>query len=214
MAVGSTRRVRGVHHTKRVLTTIRRGLTERVGPKVSALSVSQLKRRVVHKCKYVPSFGGCYKCPTSVYISMGRRIIRKVPASREVVGRKSVIDLSTKIVCRNCRSSTTEAITIKRIDRRTGLLVRQAERSFVRKVGGTITKGRLCSVSTTVNSCTGRFKCKIIRSLYKRKVNDRLRRRPRVPGFERSQFHEKVGLGPKVALTIRPVVGIKAGSML
>lgn len=211
ISVGARRRVRLVERTNRLLRGIRSNLVPCVGPKIDAGRVSHVKRRVVHSLKYVPGFLGCKKFPTSFYVDLGSRMIRKVPSRRGVVRRKSLMGVSTNLVCGKCRSSTTEACTINRISPRTHGLVSIAERYFFRKLGTTHTKGRLGSVSGTVNTRTTGCRCKVIHSLIKRKVNARLRRSPRVPGFPRGQ--EKIHLVPNVALTMRPVVGLKHTSI-
>lgn len=202
--MGSRGRVRVVERTNGVITRARRVLGSTVVPKVSALRLSGVTRRGVEGCGTVPSFGKCNNFPNSVYTSVGRRMMRKVPKGG-VLGRNSVMDLSMKTCCGKCRSSSTGARKMNMVSRRSEGLVRMTGRDFCRNVGFTGLKCELSSVSRTVRTRIRGRNFSIIESLMNRKIKISLRRSPRVPGCNPTKG--KPELRRKVILTVRPVVG-------
>ncbi len=211
MILGADQRLNVVGRTYEVSTKTLRAMNGTIRTNIAANRLSELTRGCVHSRNTMPGFGGCGNCPTATYVSVGGRIVRNVPSTGHIVERNSVMDISLNTVLGKCRNSGTTAFTYKSISSRTGQLVRAAGSTLCRNVGTTATNDEVNSVNCTVRECIRTTNFSIIERCINRKVNAGLRRTPRIPGFNATK--EKVHLLPKVALTVRPVIGTNNFSM-
>lgn len=211
MILGDDERLRLVGRTYRVSTRTLVITNRTIGPNVSAGRVSAVTCGLVGGEKTAPGFLNLCKFPTATYVSVGGRIVRNVPDGRHVVRRNSVMDVSLKTTGGNCGNSGTTAFITKAYSPRTGQLVSAAHRDLCGNVRRTMPNGGVNSVNRTIRACYRRHNCNIIHSFINRNINAGLRRSPDMPGFKRRKHN--VELLPKVALTVRPVVGRKACGM-
>ncbi len=187
-------------------------LTGMVRPKIAATRLSGLTRRFVHSRNTAPTFGNCSNCPTSLYASIGSRIIRKVPSPGIILHSKSVVSISYKAFLGNFINSSTCAFTMNRVSSRITVLLGAAQRSLFGKVRVTIRNEQVNSVNGTIRACYRDHNCSIIHRVINRKINHGVRRSPRIPGCN----HHKINpvLGDNVAVYVRPVVGLNEGRLI
>lgn len=188
-----------------------------VGPKIAAGRLSEITRRFVESGNTIPAFGNFPgRCnspfPTSVYASMGSRIMRNVPKSSIMLGSNSVISISYNACVGNFYNSSTCAFYMNRISRRIHGLLGIAGRTLCVKVRGTIRNGQLNSVNCTVRRRYRSGSCNIIHRFINRKVNGRVRRSPRIPGCKGHNC--KAVLGGNLYVTVRPVVALNGQRVL
>lgn len=210
--MGASRRVRLVHTTGRLINGALNRLTGRVTPNIGALRLSGVTRRFVESGNTIPTFLKCKNFPGSVYTSIGRRIMRNVPSSGAVLGRKSIVSISYNAILGNFINSSTCAFYINRISPGIGTLLGAAGRSLCLKVRRTVRNGHLKSVDRTVRFCYRSGNCSIIERLINRNVKQGVRRRPRIPGCKHPNYNPL--LHDNVYVYVRPVVGVKDGGII
>ncbi len=209
--LGARSRVRLVHTTGQLIKTALTRVTGGIHPKIAAGRLSGITRRCVESRKTRPAFGNfpgpCNSpFPTSVYTSIGSRIIRKVPNS-EMLIRKSVISISYNALLSNFGKSSYCAFYMNRITSRIGRLLGIAGRSLCLKVRTTLANGHVNSVNFTIRRRYRSRNCKIIERFIKRNVNGRVRRSPTIPGCKGHKGNALVG--GNLYVTVRPVVAVK-----
>ncbi len=109
------------------------------------------------------------------------------------------------------RKSDTEAVTIKGTTRRTLELVAIAERDFFSNVTTMGINGEVNSIKDTVRGYMRNTNFSMIGECVKRNIKRTLRRTPSIPGFKATKHNAE--LYTKVALTVRPVMGINSRRM-
>lgn len=206
--LGARSRVRLLHRDGLLINEALTRITGLIGPKIAAGRLSGMTRRFVESRNTIPAFGNFPgRCkspfPTSLYASIGRRMIRNVPKS-VILGSNSVMSISYNACVGNFYNSSTCAFYINRISRRIHRLLGMAGRTLCVNVRGTIRKGEVNSVKCTVRRCYRSRSCNIIHRFINRNVNGSVRRSPRMPGCNGEKC--KALLGGNLYVTVRPVV--------